>query len=437
MNRYSTLEIGRLLGADVIGNADVWGVNVDTRFVQEGDLFVCLIGAKVDGHTFAQEALDKGAKALLVSKRLDINAPQILVPDTLKAFYEFAKIYRKKLNLEAIAITGSNGKTSTKDMLLSVLTHVAPTIATFKNQNTEIGSCITLFKCDNSTRYGIFEMGLDEPGEIKAMTKLISPTAAILTGLDQAHMDNFEDDYAVLGKEKFSIFDTITDKTKCFYQGDVAIFNELAQGERTFGFNDTNEYAISGVVVSKEETQFKVKDRTYATNLLGVHQASNAAGVVALLRNLGINDRTINEGLKDVVLTEMRTEIYPHHKALILFDAYKSSPKSLDAILDLFGAYETDMPRTAVLADMYMLGKGTEKHHENALKKALSMDIKDIYLLGEEFEKASQKFNDTRLHIYRDKEALKNDIQPLYEASNFILFKGSRFYELEDLLKED
>lgn len=437
MNILSTVEIGHALGADVLGNTKVKGINVDTRFVKEGDLFVCLIGQKVDGHTFAKEALDKGAKALLVSRRLDIDAPQILVPDTLQGFFDFAKIYRRMLDMEVIAITGSNGKTSTKDMLLSVLENVAPTIATFKNQNTAIGSCLTLFRCDSTTRYGIFEMGLDAPGEIKEMIDLIKPTSAILTGLDQAHMDNFEDNYEVLGKEKFSIFDSIEDKSKCFYQGDVEIFHKLADKERTFGFNESNEYNISKITLDKKQTHFTVKGRDYSTNLLGNHQASNAAGVVALLRNLGINDRMINKGLSSVKLTEMRTEIFEHHDALILFDAYKSSPKSQEAILELFNDYKTNRKRFAVLADMYMLGKGTEKHHQNALKQALDMDLSGIYLLGEEFEKAKDLFEDERIHHFKDKEALKEAVTKLYTQDNFILFKGSRYYALENLLKED
>ena len=433
----TTLEIAQALGADAIGNTSVKGVNVDTRFVKEGDLFVCLIGQKVDGHTFAQEALDKGAKALLVSRKLDIKAPQILVPGTLLAFYEFARIYRQQLDLQAVAITGSNGKTSTKDMLLSILQKIAPSVATYKNQNTLIGSCLTIFRCDHTTRYGIFEVGLDAPGEIQEMTQLIKPNAAILTGLDQAHMDNFEDDYEVLGKEKFSIFDSINDKSRCFYQGDVDVFRKLAQKERSFGFNKENDYRIEEVFLQDGFTQFKVNTRVYRTNLLGSHQASNAAGVVALLRTLGLNDQSINEGLENVILTEMRTEIYEYKNALILFDAYKSSPKSLDAILDLFSDYNSTRKRYAVLADMYMLGKGSDLQHEKALKKALSLEMDGIYLLGDEFAKAASTVKSDRIHCYQNKQILKEALEPLYQENSFILFKGSRYYALEDLLKED
>ncbi|NLW15755.1 MAG: UDP-N-acetylmuramoyl-tripeptide--D-alanyl-D-alanine ligase [Erysipelothrix sp.] len=437
MNKMSTVEIGNLLGAEVLNTGYVKGVNVDTRLVKEDDLFVCLVGERVDGHDFAQEAIDNGAKALLVSRRLDLDIPQILVSDTLEALFSFARIYRKSLDMEVIAITGSNGKTSTKDMLLSVCSNVAPTVATFENQNTAIGSCLTLFKCDSKTRYGIFEMGLDAPKEIDAMVNLVYPTSAILTSLDQAHMDNFEDDYEVLGKEKFSIFNNIKDKSKCFYQGDVAIYRKLASDEKSFGFNEDNDYVITDVEVQSDKTSFKLNQRDYAINLLGQHQASNAAGVISLLRSLGFNDDIINKGLEDIKLTAMRTEIYKYKGATILFDAYKSSPKSLLAILDLFGQYTSTQKRYAVLADMYMLGKGTEAHHQEALKKALEQDIEVIYLLGDEFEKAMHHFNDKRLKHFKDKEALDKELQALFKEGNFILFKGSRYYALETLMKED
>ncbi len=437
MKVLSTKYIGEVLGAEVIGDAMVKGLNVDTSFVKEGDIFVCLVGERVDGHTFAQQAIDKGAKALIVNRKLDVDVSQIIVEDTLQALFDFAKYYRNQMDMEVIAITGSNGKTSTKDILSSTLSLVDNTVATYENQNTVIGSCLTLFRCDEHTRYGIFEMGLDAPGELVEMTKVISPTAAIITNLDQAHMDNFEDDYAVLGKEKFSIFNAIEDKSRCFYQGDFEVYRNLATNEKSFGFNSDNDYIISDVQLKNDLTEFKLEGQAFATNLLGEHQASNAAGVILLLKKIGIRDEVIAKGLKSVNLTSMRTEIYPYRNATILFDAYKSSPQSLLAILDLLGSYDTNLNKVAVLADMYQLGKGTEAHHEEALERALEKDISAIYLMGEEFEKAKAKFNDERIKFYKDKAQLKEALQSVFNEENFIMFKGSRYYQLEDLMKED
>lgn len=437
MNQLSSFEIGAMLNAQVSKEAIVKGLNVDTSFVKEGDLFVCLIGERVDGHQFAQKAVDLGAKALLVSRKLDLDVAQIIVEDTLTALFDFARLYRETLDMERIAITGSNGKTSTKDLLFAVLSKKAKTVATYENQNTAIGSCLTLFRCDAQTRYAIFEMGLDAPGEIREMTKLISPQYAILTNLDQAHMDNFEDDYAVLGKEKFSIFEAIEEKSHCFYQGDFEVFRNLASQENSFGFKNNNDYVISNVLIEETQTRFSLNGIMYATNLLGEHQASNAGGSIALLQKLDIDDTIIREGLLEVSLSAMRTEIYEYKKATILFDAYKSSPQSLLAILDLFAQYQSNKPKVAVLADMYMLGLGTEEHHRKALETALSKSFEAILLLGEEFENAAHQFDDARIHHYKNKQDLKDALQKYFEKEYFILFKGSRYYKLEDLMKEN
>lgn len=437
MKKMSMREIGQLLGETVIGQGTVTGVSVDTRFVKPGDLFVCLVGERVDGHDFAKEAIGKGAMGLLVSRELDLDIPQILVPDTLQGLFDFAKAYRKSLNLHAIGITGSNGKTSTKDILNAILSLVGPTIATHENQNTEIGSCLTLFRADETTRYGIFEMGLDAPGEIGRMVKLIKPTSAIVTGLDEAHIDNFNHDLDVLAKEKFSIFNLIDDKSHCFYQGDVENYRKLAQGHQSFGFNLDNDFVIEDVSVDSEYTYFKIKGRSYQTNLLGEHQASNAGGVVSLLRFLGISDDKIKAGLKEVKLSSMRTEIYDYKYAKILFDAYKASPKSMASALSLFESYPYEGDRILVLADMYMLGENAYQLHKEVLQMALKQSVKHVFLLGDEFGGVMHEFEDNRMRHYEDLNSLKQALKPFYETANFILFKGSRYYTLEKLLKED
>lgn len=437
MKKMTIREIGKLLGEDVIGNATVSGVNVDSRVVNPGDLFVCLIGERVDGHEFAEKAIEKGATALMVSRKLDLNVPQILVPDTLQGLFNFAKLYRRNLNIEAIAITGSNGKTSTKDTLNSVFSRLGQTVATHLNQNTDIGSCLTLFRADEKTQYGIFEMGLDAPGEIARMVDIIRPTAAIITGLDEAHIDNFDHDLKVLAKEKFSIFSKIEDQSRCFYQGDILEYRDLAKHHQSFGFEPHNNFVISDVKVNKDSSQFKLNGRTYQTNLLGKHQASNVGGATALLRDLGVNDRYINEGLMHVSLTKMRTEIYKHQEATILFDAYKASPKSMMAALDLFESYPTDQKRIMVLADMYMLGENSEEHHKTVLARALELDVEHLFLLGEEFKNALKNVESNNATHFETIDDLKETLNSYYQKPVFILFKGSRYYELERLLKGD
>lgn len=434
MKQLLTTEIGVMMGVEVYGKASVTGVKVDSRLIEPGDLFVALRGEQVDGHDYASLAIEKGAVALMVDHKLDLPISQIIVSDTLRGLTDFARLYLDTLSLRTIAITGSNGKTSTKDMLYSILSNIAPTIATYENQNTEIGTCLTIFRCNHETRYGIFEMGLDYPDEISAMTHIVKPDLAILTSLDQAHMTSF-DNMEHLGREKFSIFDRVENRSHCFYQGDYEIYRTLAHDEVSFGFHENNDYRVESVSSSNTGIAFTINGRHYESNLLGRHQASNAAGVVACLRTLGLNDDVINEGLKSVALTSMRTDIFKHKEALIMFDAYKSSPESALYAIDTFNNYAFEGNRYIVLADMYELGEGTLLQHQRVLDAALVSDAKRIFLHGKEFKKVFETNVDSSVSFYETKDAMKLDLESIYEEKSMVLFKGSRYYELETLLE--
>lgn len=434
MRQTTIKEIATWLQCETRGEALITGVSVDNRNVKQGDLFVCLQGAKVDGHTFAQSAIDKGATCLLVDHYLDLDCPQILVSDTLQGLSDIASAYRDTLDATFIVISGSNGKTSTKDMFLSCLSEVGPTIATLENQNTEIGACLNLFRMDGHTRFGIFEAGLDDPGDLPKITCIIKPDYAILTSLDQAHMDNFGTMEA-LGKEKFTLFDGI-DPAVCYYNGDSEIYRSLAYGQHPFGLNKDNEFVVAAIDVKQEGVSFTVNDDAYCVNLLGKHQAINAGAVVAVLKAMNISNEVISKGLKQVALTKMRTEVYKHHEALIIFDAYKSSPQSAMAAIDVAAAYPTDTNRFVVMADMYSLGEGSEQRHQEVLDHMLAYPFEKYYLFGEEFGKVVKTYNDNRIMWYDDFEDLKNDVTKLYQQDCLIVFKGSRYYELERLLEE-
>lgn len=435
MRRVTTKEIARWIGGEVSGDALISGVAVDNRSIKLGELFVCLRGEKVDGHTFAAKAIEAGAAGLLVDRYLDLDIPQILVSDTLKGLVDIAKYYRNTLNATFISISGSNGKTSSKDMLRSVLSLVSPTVATLENQNTEIGACLNLFRMDDATRFGVFEMGLDDPGDIKKMTDIIRADYAILTSLDQAHMDNFET-MENLAKEKFKLFDGM-DPEHCFYNGDYPLYKMLSAGHKSFGVSEFNDIVVSSIYVNTDSVSFTVDDSRYTTNLVGAHQASNACGCISVLKAIGISDVLIKQGLESVVLTKMRTEIFNKDHATILFDAYKSSPESAKAALDVAGVYTFEGPKYVVMADMYMLGEGSDLRHIEVLNHALKYPFMKLYLFGEEFMNASHFVQDERIVCYDDFDKFKKDVSRHYSEVCFMVFKGSRYFELERLLEDE
>lgn len=421
----------------LIGSGTVKGVQVDSRRVSEGDLFVCLVGDRVDGHDFANIAIQKGARALLVDHQLDVSIPQIIVKDTLTGLAAMAKGYRNTLEAYFIAITGSNGKTSTKDILNSILSLVGPTVVTFKNQNTEIGTYLNIFRMDSTHKYGVFEMGLDKPGEVKTMNDFLESDACMIMSLAPTHIINF-DNIEHIASEKFAIIDGVKDKSKVFYQGDYELYRAMDKGYHTFGSNSSSETVFTDVVSSNEGITFKVNGDAYSCNLLGEHQASNCAGIIALMQAIGIDDAIIREGLMNVSLTALRTELVYKHNALVILDAYKSNPDSTRFALKLLKDYDYEGKRIAVLSDMRELGHDSLQYHIDTLNETVKNQLDTIYLFGPEFEKAYEHFNSgtTVMKHFSNFEDLYVSVQELFNNHDLILIKGSRYYALERLMEE-
>lgn len=421
---------------EVKGSASVTGLQVDSRLIQEGDLFVCLVGERVDGHDYAQVAIDKGAKALLVDHYLDLPIPQIRVHDTLEGLRDLAKAYRNTLNAYFIAITGSNGKTSTKDILKSILERVGKTVVTYKNQNTEIGTYLNIFRMDETHEYGVFEMGLDMPGEVKTMNDFLQSDACIITSLAPTHIVNFEN-IEHIAREKFAIIDGVKDKTKVFYQGDYELYRALDKGYKTFGTSASNNYIVSDVNSNNAGITFKVNGEVYACNLLGEHQASNCAGIIGLMRALNIDDATIREGLLNVSLTALRTELVEKNEALVILDAYKSNPDSTRFALKLLKNYDYEGKRKAVLSDMRELGSDSLNYHIEILEEALRLELDAVYVYGPEFKLALDTVKDPEgiIQHFEDFTLLHQASQELFNHHDIILIKGSRYYALERLME--
>lgn len=435
MKNLSSSVIASWLGTSVDVDVSLDGVKVDSRFVEKNDLFVCLLGERVDGHAYARLALEKGAACLLVDRHLDLDVPQIIVEDTLEALRVIAREYRKTLNAFFIGITGSNGKTSTKDILHAILPN---SVATYKNQNTEIGTYLNLFRMDSMTEYGILEFGLDYEGDVALMSSIVEPDAALVMSLAPAHMANFNS-IEHIASEKFMIFDSLTNDELGFYQGDFSLYRALASTQHSFGFDDSNEYVVSDVVLNNVGIDFKVNGVSYASNLLGKHQASNCAGVIALMEKMNIDDALIRHGLMNVGLTELRTEIVEVGKSLVLLDAYKSNASSTKYALDILVNYDFDGDKIAVLSDMVEMGEESLNVHLDVLNELARLDIKHVYTLGYEFNDAlgESDLDASKLTNFDSFEALDAFVQSLFDTKQMILIKGSRSHALECLIRKE
>lgn len=436
MMNVNTLKLAEWAGGTCEQTAIIQGVKVDSRLIEPGDLYVCLRGERVDGHDYVFQALEKGAAAIMCDRYLAVDCAQILVEDTLQALFQCAGAYRETLSAIVIGITGSNGKTSTKDALYAILSHCGQTVATYKNQNTEIGTCLNLFRMDETVEYAVLEFGLEHPGEIANMAAIAKPHAAIVTSFAPAHLTHFENQEAI-AHEKFSIFNNTLHQDWCFYQGDFAVYRNLATTQHSFGFNAENEYHVSDISLSNEGVSFAVNGVHYKTNLLGAHQASNAAGIIALSHALGIEEPMIRLGLQEVALTELRTEVLMIERATVIMDAYKSNPVSAYYALDLLSGYHFSKDRYAVLGDMLDLGEKSVAMHRDILDMCASLDLKKVIALGENFlqAKTGSRLEDDRFEHAEDFESLQERVNELFSQECLILIKGSRKFKLERLIE--
>ncbi|CAM3584232.1 UDP-N-acetylmuramoyl-tripeptide--D-alanyl-D-alanine ligase [Erysipelothrix urinaevulpis] len=434
MRKTSLDIIANWAQGKAILETSITGVAVDSRLVKKDDLFVCLVGEKVDGHLFAETAISNGASALLVNHQMDLDFPQIVVDDTLIALNKIATSYRNTLDLFVIGITGSNGKTSTKDMLHSILSLKGKTWATHSNQNTEIGTYLNLFNLDDSYDYGVFEFGLDKPGEVSNMVNLMKADGALLTSLAPAHMVNFKDiDH--IADEKVKIFDSIQNPNLAYYQGDFDHYkSRIGRKFKSYGFDESNDFIVKDIKLGNFGVEFSVNNEFYSTNLMGSHQASNAAGVIALCLAMGIDEETIKEGLNNVELTGLRTEILQHKNSTLILDAYKSNPSSTLYALELMDAYTFEGPRYCVLSEMVELGFESDAAHRQVLDALKQSKVTKVYTLGDEFKKLSNFYD---IEVFDDFESLDHQVQCLFEEKALILIKGSRSYALERLVRKD
>lgn len=438
MKNVSLEKVAAWSHGELVGFGIIDGVQVDSRLVGPGDLFVCLKGERVDGHNYALQAARQGARALMVDHHLShVGIPQIIVDDTLEGLRRLAKGYKESLDVFTIAITGSNGKTSTKDILKSILEQVAPTIVTYKNQNTEIGTYLNVFRMDEETRYGVFEMGLDMPNDVRIMSTFLKPNACIITSLAPTHVVNFEN-IEHLAAEKFAIIEGVQDKNLVFYQGDYDLYRTMDKGYHTFGSRKTNETIYSNVKSGNDGISFEVNGETYTCNLLGEHQASNCAGVIALMRELAIDDSIVRIGLNKVALTSLRTELVEKRSSLVILDAYKSNPDSTRFALHLLKDYNYDGRRIAVLSDMRELGPNSLEYHIDTLRVIADLNIDMTYFYGPEFKIALETgvLDASKYRHFVTFESLYEDVQSLFNEHQLILIKGSRYFALERLMEE-
>lgn len=408
---------------------EIKGIKMDSRLVEEGDVFFAIGG----GNKFVEATLEKGASLVIYDDpkvRID-NRRALLVDDTVEAMQELAREYRKLLDVKIIGITGTNGKTSTKDIVYSVLSRKYRGIKSQGNYNNHIGLPYTILQLREGDEFAVLEMGMSNFGEIDLLCEISGIDYGIITNIGESHLEFL--------KTVDNVFKAKGEMLKYLAEDRIILFgdDEYLRGVDgvKVGFEEENSFILSRVAEDEEGVEFTLSGEKYRIPINGYYNAINAALGVVLGKAFGMSYEEIRSGLIEASLSSMRYEKTKISEKLYINDAYNADPLSMRSAFKSFDKLYNDTYKVMVLGDMLELGEGSGNYHKN-LKGDLEGIKADLILLyGEEMRALKEAFGDTeRVLYFENKEDIVKRIDGI-EGRTTILLKGSRGMKLEEIIR--
>ena len=425
-------KLNELLFEEFSKKVQIKNVVMDSRKVTEGSLFFAIN----NGNSYVKDVLHKGA-SLVIANNTDVEDERIVkVSDTVATMQDLATKYRKKLDIQVVGITGSNGKTTTKDIVYSLLSAKAKTLKTEGNYNNHIGLPYTLLNVTDEEKFVVLEMGMSSLGEIRRLGEISSPDYAIITNIGDSHIEFLKTRDNVF-KAKTELLEFV-DKEDTFVCGDDEYLAKLDVNR--IGFNNINTHKIESYQFSDKGSKFVLDGKEYEMSLLGKHNISNTAIAIELAKKIGLTDEEIENGLKEIKISNMRFQEIKIGEDIYINDAYNASPTSMKAAIDTLNEIYDDKYKIAILGDMLELGENEVDYHIDVLNYLLDKKIKLIYLYGERMKKAydifmKSKSEEYRFWYYPTKEGIVESLKNI-RMEKVILLKASRGTALEDIIKQ-
>jgi len=404
-------------------------VSTDTRKIIPNSIFFALKGPNFDGNDYAIEAIKKGASYAVVDKDLesDLNQDSLIkVENTLESLQNLANFNRLKSSAKVIALTGSNGKTTTKELFKAVIEIKYNTVCTDGNLNNHIGVPLSLLKIKPNTEIAIIEMGASNFGEIEFLTNLTHPDIGYITNFGKAHLEGFIDLDGVI-KAKTELYNWLikNNKTLLINHDDIEQKKFLNNNSISFGNNDNSNYHF--VNISKNYVSVNYNGITVNTNLYGDYNFSNLCAAISIGLNFKIDINDISKKLKNFNLSINRSEFIEKNNKKIILDAYNANPTSMKSAIESFE--KIDGNKMVILGDMYELGKHEEKEHEEVIKLCNSKKIDKCIFIGQIFYRL--KNNNSSNYFYKNKGDFFENNNQINETN--ILIKGSRGMKMEEI----
>lgn len=400
-------------------------VDTDTRCIRKKSLFFALKGEKFNGNTFAKEALKKGASYAIIDEKKYACENTILVKSVLKTLQELAQYHRKKLGIPIIAITGSNGKTTTKELVKEVLSKKYKVIATKGNLNNHIGVPLTLLSMNKDTEIGIVEMGANHLNEISFLCKIANPNYGYITNFGKAHLEGFGSfEGVVKGKSELYEYLNVTN-------GEVFVNNEnqlqLKQSEK----NIKNLFPKNiHLQKSTPFVELKFNEFIISSHLTGNYNYTNIVAAISVGLYFKINEKQIKEAIESYTPSNNRSQIIQKNNTKIILDAYNANPTSMKVALKNFSEFKSER-RVLFLGDMFELGKHSEEEHQKIYDLATILQFDLIILIGNHFSKVTTQKN---TFCYKNFEELKKEFANINVKNTTILIKASRGMALERIV---
>jgi len=408
-------------------------IDIDSRSISKGSIFFAIKGENFDGNKFANEALDKGAKMAVIDSddiNFNNNSNIIKVDDSLKTLQDLALFHRKSVKSKIIAITGSNGKTTTKELIHSILSTSYKTISTDGNFNNHIGVPLSLLRIKDGTEFSVIELGANNFGEINFLSKITEPDYGYITNFGKAHLEGFKNISGVI-KGKTELYNWLieNDKTLILNYDDPEQLKFKSSNHFSFG-SKLNSKHVFETIDSKNVT-VKCDGIVYKTNLYGDYNFSNICCAISIGLEFGIKPKLIQEKLKYYSSKNNRSELIKINNKNIVLDAYNANPTSVEFAIKSF--IKNKGTKAIVLGDMFELGENSAIEHKKIIDITDELNIDRCIFIGEEFFKLKQ---DSVKNIFFKTKQDFYELGDIIKEEN-ILIKGSRGMQMEGVLKNN
>jgi UDP-N-acetylmuramoyl-tripeptide--D-alanyl-D-alanine ligase len=422
-------------------------VNTDSRAAQPGDLFVALAGERHDGHDFLRDVIQKGVAAVMVeTSKVPASLPKcavIAVENTRRALGQVAARYRSDFSLPVVAVGGSNGKTTTKELLASILRQKLATVWSEASFNNDIGVPLTLLRLEKKHEAGVMEVGTNHPGELAPLLGMVRPKMGVITNIGREHLEFFND-LAGVAQEEGTLAEQLPAGGVLFMNGDnewtpQIVHRTQARSVRV-GLGDNNDWRASNIRLVNQGVAFRVETRAadlsgdYRINLFGRHQVMNAMLAMAVGAELGLSRAEIERGLAECQAPKMRMQLWEANGVRVLDDAYNANADSMLAALQTL----QDMPckgrRVAVLGDMAELGSHSEEAHLEVGRRVADSGVGQLFAVGALaalIAKAAREMGLNRVFEFPDAESAAAVVKGFVKPGDVVLIKASRAARLE------